>query len=436
MNRKPLIALLLLFLSTGLRAQEEWTVLQGRVTCSGRPVPYATLQLAGTSVGVACNDDGEYLFKVPAGHEADTVVVRSVGFEPVRRTVASLREKGDVRMRSHDVQLREVRVESFRSARHLVEAAVERIDSNYSRHTAWSTFFYRDWRALDDELYLFDEAVMSIRRAPYAKYGDKRAYRFAADRREMETNYKTLLRHRLLVYDRALLSARVDDPEGVDDLLAYADNEEFYDPVAAPQASFALSRGSLSQHTFEPIREFVSDDEVYYLVRSVGPGRLVKAKVHFEYTIRKSDLAIVALTAVQDSLCVPPPIATWVNFEFSHMAVAADSTVWRYDVHDGRYTLSRYYNNWRAVLAVGDRWHFIPKQRWQRCVDWTLTDYSAIDPGVQGELLDVRPKDLAVSFGRSDFAADFWGRYNSVPVDASTLRLLVDKLEGAQKDNK
>ena len=424
------ICLLALFLSCFRLAagQEAWVVLEGRVTCGGRAVPYATLQLKGTSVGVACNDDGEYRLKVPVGHEADTVVVRSVGYRQVKRSVADLIEKGDIRLAEQSVQLREVHVKSYRTAQHLLNAAVEHIDSNYCQRQAWSTFFYRDWRAVDGELYLFDEAVMSVRRAGYGRYAGKLAYAFAADRREMASNYKTVLKHRLVVHDRALLEAKVSDPNGVVERLQYADNEEFYDPVAAPQASFALARGMIKLHKFEPIQEYNDDGVAYYLLRSVGPCRLAKARMHYEYRIRKDDLAIVSISAVQDSINMLSDNEVWMDVAFDRMAVAADSSVWHYDVRGGRYTLTHYYTGSTVSLGFGDAWHMNVRQRWQHSVDWTLTDYYTEDPRLTGDTIYVRQQTLAEAFGASDYDGDYWGRYNSVPVDVLPLRLLREKL--------
>ena len=408
--------------------QQDVAVLRGRVTCGGRAVPYATVQLMGTSIGVACNDEGEYELKLPEGHDADTVAVRSVGYATARLTVVEMLGMKTVRLQPQSVMLREVEVSGFRTPQQLLAAAVERIDSNYCQKTAWSTFFYRDWRAVDGELYLFDEAVMSVRRAGYGRFAAKRAYNFAIDRREMASNYKTVLRHRMVVHDRSLLEAKVGDPQGVDELMQYADNEEFYDPVATPKASFALSHGTLAMHKFEPIREFAADGEVYYLLRSVGPGRLAKARVRYEYTVRKSDLAIVAITAVQDSLNMDAGTDAWINVKYNRMALTRDSSSWRYDVREGRYTLTHYYNERRVVLGYGDRWRFHGDQRWHQCVDWTLTDFTTTEPTVVGDELAVRPQTLAGAFGASDYSTGFWGHYNSVPVDMLPLQMLREKL--------
>ena len=396
------ISVLALFLAFGTAAagQEAVTVLTGRVTCGGRAVPYATLQLKGTSVGVACNDDGEYRLKVPAGHEEDTVVVRSVGYVAVKLTVAQLLAKGDVRLREQSVSLREVKVESYRTPQHLLEA----------------------------ELYLFDEAVISVRRASYGSNANKEAYRFDSDRRELKSNYKSVLRHRMVVHDRVLLDDKVGDPQGEDELLQYADNEEFYDPVATPRASFALSHSTMAMHKFEPIQEFLDGDDVYYLLRSVGPGRMAKIKVRYTYTVRKSDLAIVAITAAVDSANVEAGSDSWINIKYDRMALTTDSSSWRYDVRDGRYTLTHYYNERRVVLGYGDRFRFRGDQEWRQCVDWTLTDFTTTEPSVHGDTIYVRQQTLAEAFGASDYDGDYWGRYNSVPVDMLPLRMLREKL--------
>ena len=424
---QKILITLLLGLTLTVGAQDSLLVMHGRITCGGQGVPYATLQLLGTSIGVACNDDGEYTLKVPAGHEGDTVLIRSVGFNQVRLTVSALAHKGNVRLTQQNMALNEVEVKSYRTAQNLLSAAVKRIDSNYHQHTALSTFFYRDWRAVDGELYLFDEAVMCVHRRGYSLYADKRGYSFAADRREMGTNYKSLLKHRLLVYDRGLLNSEIGDPDGVDEMMSYADNEEFYDPVATPQASFSLSRRTLAQHTFGPVQEFTADGEMYYMLHSVGPGRVAQSKVSYSYIVRKDDLAIVRITAAQRPVDMQAADEAWIRVEYNRMGIDADSSVWCYDVRCGRYTLTRYYNIRSFHLGIGNRWQSEVKQRWQQCVDWTLTDFAQGD-SLWGEVIAVKPQTVAGAFGTSDYSTDYWHRYNSIPIDLLPLRLLKEKL--------
>ena len=411
------------------QCQGQYDVLRGRVVCGSRPVSYASLSLMGSSVGTACNDVGEYELKVPAGHEEDTVVVSSVGYVQAKLVVGQLRKNGTVKLRNQAIALREVTVSSYRTPQLLLGAAVKHIDSNYHQHKAYSTYFLREWRAVDGELFLFDEAVMQVMRYGYSQYANKRGYRFDVSQREMATNYKHLLRHRLVVYDYDLLNTKLHNPEGVDQMMEYSDNEEFYDPVATPQASFALSRRTLAQHRFEPIQEFVDNGEVYYRLRSVGPGRIGNSKVNYTYIVRKSNLAIVSITAVQHPLQTQAGTESWVNMEYNRMKIIEDSSLWTYSMHEGAYTLTRYYNVSTVEYGTGSRWEFQPKQRWQQCVDWTLTDFSSEAASEEGEIIDVRPQSVSGAFGPSDYSNDFWGNYNSVLIDSLPLQLLRQKAD-------
>ncbi len=415
-----------LLATTAMQAQDVIS-LRGRVTSKGKGVPYTTLQLQGTSIGVACNDNGDYEMKLPVNCKSDTIIIRSIGHLSLKTTVDHLQKNGNIHLKAQAIELKTVIVTDYSSARHLLNEVVAHIGRNYHQRTSWSTFFYRDWRTVDGELYLFDEAVMSVRRCPYSRYADKRGYRLDPAQREMESNLKTLLRHRLVVYDRELLESKIDKPQGCDQMLAYADDEDFFDPVATPQASYALASRLLKEHSFESLKEFSADGEHYYLVRSVGPCRTPKDRVGYEYTIRKRDLAIVRLVTTKQPVRHKAPQNAWVNVYFSSMYVEADSSVWTYDVRDGHYTLTRYYNSKSYRLESKGRGNDDKVQRWRQCRDWIITDFSLTSPDSKEQPIAVIPQTLAGAFGSSDYSSDFWGRYNYIPIDKLPLSLLNKK---------
>lgn len=423
-----------MFAALRVAAQDEMLLLRGRVTSEGRGVPYATLQLAGTMTGVSCNDAGDYELKVPVGSEGDTVVVRSVGYETARLAVLELQQRGRVRLRRQSVELQEVRVKSYRKASQLIRAAVDRIDSNYHRRSTYGTFFCRDWRTLDDELYLYDEAVMNVRHTGYQRFADKRVYRFEPGVRELEGNGKRLLRHRLLVYDRRQVERALANRDGVDEMMGYDDNGNLVDPMATPQATYMLASRIMRYHKFEPIREFEWDGELYYRVRSVGPGRLLNAKIHFEYLIRKRDLVIVRITSSQERIGQLAPQDAWVNPWYTWLTFDTDTSAWEYDVRDGRYTMTHYYNYRQFHLGSKGRGHDGEYQYWRQCLDWTLTDFAYEPDSTAGDELEVLPQTLSGAFGASDYSADYWGRYNSIPIDTLPLRLLTDKFKRYEKE--
>lgn len=79
-----LVRLLALALLQTAAAQ---TTVEGRVTDarSGAGLPAATVQVVGTSRGTITNGDGDYRLVVPPG--ADSLVVRFLGYESVRRAI-------------------------------------------------------------------------------------------------------------------------------------------------------------------------------------------------------------------------------------------------------------------------------------------------------------------------------------------------------------
>lgn len=424
------LACLAALLATALTsvAQKDVTVLRGRVRCHRHAIPYATLQLQGTSVGVAANDAGMYELRLAGVGDEDSIVVRSVGYAQATVAVGTLRRNGDVQLREVPIELHEVDINDFQSALHLLLAAVDSITTRCHSRTAYSTFFYRDWRAVDDELYLYDEAVMSIKRLGYQAYASKQAYAFDNSRREMNTNYKAILKHRMLVFDRTLLTEKIADPDGADQMLDYVDNEDFFDPAATPQATYILGRHCLYNHQFEPIMEYNSDGEAYYLIRSVGPTRKPKDRVRYQYTVRKRDLALVQITSSLIPTSRRAPQEAWVNTRYNRMQIEADSSAWRYDERDGRLTLTHYYNYRSYTLSSTNRNFSAPRQQWQHCKDWTLTDFGYEAPDVPADTVSAMAMPIDIIFGQSDFSTVFWGHYNTIELDSLPLSLLEQKL--------
>jgi hypothetical protein len=326
-----------------------------------------------------------------------------------------------------------VNVARYRHGLDLMLDVLLSLDSAFLQQTAYSTFFYRDWRSVDDEIYLFDEAVMEVERGPYSQNIGKRSYNFKSPNRQLETNYKTILRHRLLVSDRRLLEEKVGKKDGIDEMLQYADEEQFYDPVAAPNASYGLSKWWLMRQRFLPLLEFDDGGEGYYLVRSVGASQLSR-ETNYEYVIRKRGLALVRITSWNAKpVKAMAPEEAWVKTYFTHITYETDSTTWIYDERDGKLTLARYYSTSTLRLTSWGRGHDGEEQVWRHSVDWTLTGFNREATAPEGETLGNRPVALDRAFGQSDFTPAFWGSYNTIPIDSYVVRLLEKKLLKQQK---
>ncbi|MBR1835490.1 MAG: carboxypeptidase-like regulatory domain-containing protein [Bacteroidales bacterium] len=423
--RKIIVALLLLLPALAW-GQTDFILLKGHVVCHGKGIPYATLQLKGTSKGVTCNDAGEYMMKVPVEHRGDTMTIRSVGYQPIEATVEKLSSIRKIELSESLVVLKEVKVSDFKSGRSLLKAAVAKIPQNYHQESTQSTYFYRDWRAVDGELFLFDEAVMLLERIGYAHFDNKKSFLFSTEERELESDYKTLLKHRLLVYDRKLVKEKTGLESGTNRMLEYADNEQFFDPVYTPQANYLLADHVLKRIRFAPIKEFEDNGVTFYQIRFDIPTGSMRG----EYIIRKSDLAIVKIvSAMAPKSRRPRSEEVWANIFYNRLTIEADSSLWNYDVRDGHYTLTRYYNYRIYCLSAQKRNHIDKTESWQLCTDWVLTDFSKQDSTIHnGDTLGIEPMPIGKAFGGSYYNSDYWGQYNSVVIDTLPLRLLLEKL--------
>ena len=78
---------LLLFLTTVLSAQSEKTILYGKVTSKGEPVPFASLYIKGGTQGTSANAAGLYRFEIPTGNV--TLVVQAQGFRTLSRSLTA-----------------------------------------------------------------------------------------------------------------------------------------------------------------------------------------------------------------------------------------------------------------------------------------------------------------------------------------------------------
>ncbi|WP_430936452.1 TonB-dependent receptor [Saccharicrinis sp. 156] len=83
---KYTITLALFLISLNLFASDKTPPLQGEITASGEPVPFATVQLKSSTIGSASNLDGRFFFEeLPEGEH--TLVIKSVGHKTKEVTI-------------------------------------------------------------------------------------------------------------------------------------------------------------------------------------------------------------------------------------------------------------------------------------------------------------------------------------------------------------
>ncbi len=434
---KAITLLVLLFLVSGLHAQDYLT-LQGRITDSHtrKAVPYVAVLLQGTNIGTQSNDAGEYKLKVENGKwkADDKVLFSAMGYKRLSVSIEQLQKKGDVRMEPHATELKEVQVTGYVTPQAIIAEAIRRIPENYHIDTTIDTWFVRDYRLLNDDLYLFDESVMDVLRYGYLHDSTKRYYSFDDRQRELDNNYKSVLRHRLLVLDS--LSVRLaagDMPKAMADM-AYQDNRFFTDALLTPQAHYATAERSIKKHKYDPIREYTDDEGVaYWLIRGYGHSRSPYFKAHYTLRIRQDNFAVTDIFFDSDTGRADYPTGAW-SFQpwtavYCHRAIDEE----HYEPRNGKYTLTRslnfhdetYYCHQAYGYELAD-----PEQRIVTCREMLLTDQRPGDTSFlrTNPVQDYKSQGYAEAFGKSFYNEDFWEQYNILPLDSTIKEKLEDYL--------
>jgi len=144
-------------------------MLKGRIQDSrtGKPLPYATLALYGTSLGSISNQEGEFSFKIPTDLNDPMLVVSYMGYKnllfPGRYP---MEENQVIRLEKEIIPLQEVIIRIADPGLLLTEA-INRIPDNYLDDHATMTAFYRESVKRNDHCMAYSEAVLDVAKGPY-----------------------------------------------------------------------------------------------------------------------------------------------------------------------------------------------------------------------------------------------------------------------------
>ena len=425
---KTITLLVLLLLVSGLHAQDYLT-LQGRITDSRthKAVPYTAVLLEGTNIGTQSNDAGKYKLKISSEQATGSILFSAMGYKRLSVSVEQLQMKGDVRMEPHATELKEVQVTGYVTPQAIIAEAVRRIPENYHLDTTIGTWFQRDWRMLNGELYLFDESVIDMLRYGYAHDASKRYYHFSDRIREMDNNYKVVRKHRLLVYDSLAVRLAAGDMEEAMAPMDYSDNNVITDVVSTPHANWTTSARAIKNHQYDPIIEYTDADSVeYWLLRAYGRTNSKKIMAYYTLRIRKDNFAIVEANFDLDSTTASanyPPSLQSVK-PWSKLTIHRTSTSEKYELRGDRYTLTRYSYLYDATYYCHQHYGYEltdPEQHRVESREWILTNLKPGDTSflshnhVQGP----KKQDLIDAFGTSNYDENFWGQYNTLPLDGN-----------------
>ncbi|QHT66245.1 hypothetical protein GXP67_06020 [Rhodocytophaga rosea] len=143
------------------KTSNETFLIKGRVTdkITSKPLSFATISLAGKSLGNVTNGEGEFVFKVPTRFMADTLKVSFMGYKPFKISLSLIgNQKAEIALEPDVIELEEVVFEQ-KTALSILQEALERIPQNYQLGPVKQTLYIRDRTFQDGEPIQATEAV-------------------------------------------------------------------------------------------------------------------------------------------------------------------------------------------------------------------------------------------------------------------------------------
>ncbi len=449
-----LILSLLLFSSlTSVSAQENYLTLRGRVTDrdTREGLPAVTVYVAGQAIYTQTNNDGEYVLKVPAEHRDGSVVYALMGYLRDTVSVAKAQHKADVALISDGGRwLKEVTVTEYspKAAAQLLIDAVNRIPQNYQTDSVVGTWFYRDVRMMNDELFLFDEMVFDALRVGYDKHhalkklnNRKGAYGLVelGYKRPIESNYTSIRHDRLLLCDTAYVKNQVSR-EVSGDYIGYEENEVLYDPVEIPNTTTRLSLKRLEKakkrNNFHVTEMVDAEGHQYYVVTSRynSSGGPFRGNGSVRIVIAKGNLAITCIEETNYFAMRPFfPLKKVFREAGVDSLARREHVVYNYGLVEGKYTLTSYtrdegtdfYCNANSPKGAG----LNSLDNHCQCV---LTGEHKEGSSFLMNNTIQPPGSVLVPQRRADhkqYDEAFWQQYNFIPLEASIRQKLEKKLK-------
>jgi hypothetical protein len=150
LNKQVWLFILVVISQTLVHAQTQ-TILKGRVldATNDSPLPYATVSIPQSNVGVVTNDLGEFAFHIPSNYTDGIVEFSFIGYKKKSMRISGLKPEKvyTISLAPSVVGLNEVAVTAKKGtpASKIVTRAIKNIDKNYPIQPFLSYAYYRDY---------------------------------------------------------------------------------------------------------------------------------------------------------------------------------------------------------------------------------------------------------------------------------------------------
>jgi hypothetical protein len=142
----------------------DMQVIKGRILnfSTGEPISYATIQISENGINTMSNENGWFIFKIPAGNSGQRIFISHVGFMP-ESILVNLSDSGAyiIQMQEAVIELKEVEIKRI-NALELLKKAIEKIPQNYAATPCRMGGFYRMTGYKEKRIIDLSEAVFDI----------------------------------------------------------------------------------------------------------------------------------------------------------------------------------------------------------------------------------------------------------------------------------
>jgi len=130
------------------------------------PIPYASLTIAGESIGTMTNMDGRFDFIIPWRFRDKVISIRCMGFQTLDLKQSQFKENLKIKLEPSTIHLREIKVKPV-DVSDVLRNFRNNISKNYELSTQLMITFYRETIKRDDQYIGVWEAIMEMMKSPY-----------------------------------------------------------------------------------------------------------------------------------------------------------------------------------------------------------------------------------------------------------------------------
>ncbi|MDR0681125.1 MAG: carboxypeptidase-like regulatory domain-containing protein [Dysgonamonadaceae bacterium] len=283
-KRLGLILLCFLFPVSNIQAQteEDFFIIGGTVknARNKKNIEYVNISVVGTNITTIANVDGEFVLKISNELNVKEIELSCIGYYNAKYTITHTNLLNQIFYLSpHLIELKEVEVLSWKNPEDLIEAAIDKIEINYSNTPDLLKAFYRETIQKGKKYTNISEAVMEIYKSSYHKnaVGDK--VQILKGRKLLSPNKKDTLAVKLLGGPN--IAVFIDVVKNPDVLL----DKEFL-PFYAYKLGDAVSINNRLQYTVHFKPQIITSQPLYSGIFYIDQETLSFTRIEFNMEMR------------------------------------------------------------------------------------------------------------------------------------------------------